>query len=161
MIAQSEQINLQVNAARLARTNAQRMRLLAAARAEKLERELKDAAEAGLRTEISRGIVARDRLRALANRKRAARYAGIAAFGMVLCAATLGMGWAPAQNAAVHVAASPAPVLNAEPGDPLRLALRRASLERFPATVCSPWNNSPGYRLQMPSAFLDRPVKPV
>ena len=54
MNAQSEEMARQVHAARLARVNIQRMRLLAAKRAEKLERELKDAAESGLRSEISR-----------------------------------------------------------------------------------------------------------
>lgn len=139
MNAQSEEMARQVHAARLARVNIQRMRLLAAQRAEKLELQLKQAAQAGLKTEISRGILARDGLRAIANRPanppamppvkvpvnhaRAARYAGIAAFGVVLCAATLGMGWVPMQTAAVHAAAAPASVLNAAPGEPLRLAL--------------------------------------
>jgi hypothetical protein len=88
------------------------MRLLAAQRAEKLERELKDAAETGLRAEVSRGVVARARLQTV-KRKRVARYAAIAAFGAVICAASLGMGWAPVQQA---------PVLAPVPGDQLKLA---------------------------------------
>lgn len=135
MNAQSEEMARQVHAARLARVNIQRMRLLAAQRAEKLERQLKQVAQAGLKAEISRAILARDGLRAIANppamppvklpvnRARAARYAGIAAFGAVLCTAILGIGWVPMQTAAVHAAAAPASVLNAAPGEPLRLAL--------------------------------------
>jgi len=131
MSAQSEQVELQVSAARLARSNAQRMRMLAAERAEKLERQLQAAAVAGLKAEISRGIVARNGLRAVADlrvsrqadplasppahRTRAAGYAA-AAFGLFLGAAALGMGWVPSQNAAV-------PVLAGVPGEPLRLAL--------------------------------------
>jgi len=114
MNAQSEETARQMHAARLARVNMQRMRLLAAQRAEKLERELKDAAETGLRAEISRAVVARSQLRTVAKRKRGARYAAIAAFGAVICAASLGMGWAPVQQA---------PVLAPVPGDQLKLAL--------------------------------------
>lgn len=113
MNAQSEETARQMHAARLARVNMQRMRLLAAQRAEKLERELKDAAETGLRAEVSRGVVARARLQTV-KRKRGARYAAIAAFGAVICAASLGMGWAPVQQA---------PVLAPVPGDQLKLAL--------------------------------------
>ena len=113
MNAQSEETARQMHAARLARVNMQRMRLLAAQRAEKLERELKDAAETGLRAEISRAVVARARLQTV-KRKRGARYAAIAAFGAVICAASLGMGWAPVQQA---------PVLAPVPGDQLKLAL--------------------------------------
>ena len=114
MNAQSEETARQMHAARLARVNMQRMRLLAAQRAEKLERELKDAAETGLRAEISRTVVARAQLQTVVKRKRAAGYAAIAAFGAVVCAASLGMGWAPVQQA---------PVLAAVPGDQLKLAL--------------------------------------
>ena len=110
---QSEEMARQMHAARLARVNMQRMRLLAAQRAEKLERELKEAAETGLKSEISRAVVARARLQTIARRKRAGRYAAIAAFGAVICAASLGMGWAPAQQA---------PVLATVPGDQLKLA---------------------------------------
>jgi hypothetical protein len=114
----------ELHAARLARVNIQRMRLLAAKRAEKLERELKAAAESGLRSEISRGIGARSRLEAVVKRKRAARYAGVGAFAMVLCAATLGLAWNPAQIAAVAgQMGSQSPALAAQPGDQLKLAL--------------------------------------
>jgi len=114
MNAQSEETARQMHAARLARVNMQKMRLLAAQRAEKLERELKDAAETGLKSEISRAVVARTQLQTIAKRKRAARYGAIAAFGAVICAASLGMGWAPEQQV---------PVLTTVPGDQLKLAL--------------------------------------
>jgi len=52
-------------------------------------------------------------IQSVARRKRAAGYAAIAAFGAVVCAASLGMGWAPVQQA---------PVLAAVPGDQLKLA---------------------------------------
>jgi hypothetical protein len=124
MNAQSEEMAREVHAARLARVNIQRMRLLAAQRAERLERELKTAAEIGLRAEISRGVEARSRLQTVAKRKRAARYAGVGAFAAVLCAATLGLAWNPALTAAVPgPTASHAPVLTATPGDRLKLAL--------------------------------------
>ena len=124
MNAQSEEMARQVHAARLARVNIQRMRLLAAQRAEKLERELKAVAEIGLKAEISRGLDARARLRAVVKRKRAARYAGVGAFGLMLCAATLGMAWGPAQTTAGPIpVASHAPVLAAAPGDRLNLVL--------------------------------------
>ncbi len=125
MNAQSEEMARQVHAARLARVNIQRMRQLAAQRAEKLERELKAAAESGLRTEISRGIDARSRLHNMAKRKRkrAARYAGIGGFAMMLCAATLGLAWSPTQTAAIPGQSAQVPVLAAQPGDPLKLAL--------------------------------------
>jgi hypothetical protein len=112
--AQSEEMARQMHAARLARVNMQRMRLLAAQRAQELERKLKDAAESGLRAEITRAVVARSSLQTVARRKRVARYAAVAAFGAVICAASLGMGWAPVQQA---------PVLAEVPGDRLKLAL--------------------------------------
>ena len=124
MNAQSEEMARQVHAARVARVNIQRMRLLAAKRAEKLERELKAAAESGLRAEISRGIDTRSRLQTVVKRRRAARYAGVGAFALMLCAATLGLAWNPIQTAPVTgPMASQAPVLAAQPGDGLKLAL--------------------------------------
>ena len=114
MNAQSEETARQMHAARLARVNMQKMRLLAAQRAEKLERELKAAAESGLRAEISRALIARSQLQTVAKRGRVSRYAAMAAFGAVICAASLGMGWAPVQQA---------PVLATVPGDQLKLAL--------------------------------------
>jgi len=123
MKAQSEEMARQLHAARLARVNIQRMRLLAAKRAEKLERELKDAAESGLRSEISRALTARTSLQAVTRRKRATRYAGIGAFSLMLCAATLGLGWGPTQAVVAAGHASPkAPVLATDPGDRLKLA---------------------------------------
>ena len=124
MNAQTEEMARQVHAARVARVNIQRMRLLAAKRAEKLEGELKAAAESGLRTEISRGIDTRSRLQAVVKRKRAARYAGVGAFVLMLCAATLGLAWNPTQTVAISRQMElHAPVLAAQPGDQLKLAL--------------------------------------
>ena len=124
MNAQSEEMARQVHAVRLARVNIQRMRLLAAKRAEKLERELTAAAQSGLGKEISRGLDARTRLQAVAKRKRVARYAGAGAFALLLCVATLGLAWKSAPTASVRdQLASQAPVLSAQPGDPLKLAL--------------------------------------
>lgn len=124
MNAQTEETARELHAARLARVNIQKMRLLAAKRAEKLERELKAAAQNGLNAEISRGMEARSRLQSVARRKRTARYAGVGAFALMLCAATLGLAWNPAQTAAVSgPAASQASVLAARPGDRLKLAL--------------------------------------
>ena len=124
MIAQSEEMARQVRAARVARVNIQRMRLLAAKRAEKLERELKAAAESGLRTEISRGMDARSRLQSVAKRKRAARYSAAGAFALMLCAATVGLAWNPALPAGVpDQSASQVSVLAPQPGDRLKLAL--------------------------------------
>ncbi len=124
MNAQSEEMARQVHAARLARVNIQRMRLLAAKRAEKLERELKAAAEDGLKVEISRGIDARARLETVVRHKRAARYAGVGAFALMLCAATIGLAWNPTQTAALpDQRTSQAPVLAAQTGDQLKLAL--------------------------------------
>ena len=123
MNTKAEQLVQRVQAARLARLSAQRMRLLAAERAEKLERELKRAAESGLKAEISRTLEARGRLRKSVKRKSALRYSGIAAFGLLLGVAALGMGWAPSQNAAVPgPLAFQSPVLVAAPGDRLKLA---------------------------------------
>ncbi len=123
MEAQAEELTQRVRAARADRLHAQRMRLLAAERAEKLERELKNAAESGLRAEISRTLDARARLQAASKRQSAARYSAIAAFGLLLGVATLGMGWAPLQNAAAPGRpALQAPVLAAAPGDRLQLA---------------------------------------
>jgi hypothetical protein len=124
MNAQSEEMARQLHAARHARVNSQRMRLLAAKRAEKLERELMAVTESGLRVEISRGIDARAGLQAVVRRKRSARYAAVGAFALMLCAATLGLAWNPAQTAAVpDQSVSQAPVLVAQPGDRLKLAL--------------------------------------
>jgi hypothetical protein len=124
MQVQTNEFARQVHAARLARVNIQRMRVLAAKRAEKLERELKAAAESGLRVEISRGLDARSRLQAVAMRKRAARYAGAGAFALLLGAASLGLAWNPEPSAAAHErVTAQTPVLAAQPGEPLKLAL--------------------------------------
>jgi len=116
-------LSRRLHAARLARLSAQKTRLLALERAEKLERELKQAAESGLRAEISRSLEARARLHGVAKRKSAARYSAIAAFGLLLGVAALGIGWAPLQNAAASAQLNlQAPVLAAAPGDRLKLA---------------------------------------
>jgi hypothetical protein len=112
MGTQSEQINLRVHAARQARINAQRMRVLAAERAEILERRLKDAADAGLRQEVLRGIAARAGLHSAAAAKNADTRAATPA-AIPIRAGTL----------AAHAAGAPAPVVGAAPGEPLRLAL--------------------------------------
>ena len=123
MNSQTEEMARQVHAARVARVNIQRMRLLAAQRAEKLERELKSAAETGLRSEIIRAMVARTSLQAVPRRKRTARYAGIGAFSLMLCAATLGLVWVPTQGVVASGHTAPkAPILAAQPGDRLKLA---------------------------------------
>ncbi len=127
MDAQAEELTQRVDAARKARLHAQRMRRIAAERAEKLERELKQAAESGLRTEISRTLAARTRLQATVTsvkRRSIARYSAIAAFGLLLGVAGLGMGWMPLQNAPVASQSDlSAPVLVAAPGDRLQLEL--------------------------------------
>ncbi len=127
MDAQAEESTQRVDAARNARLHAQRMRQLAAERAEKLERALKQAAESGLKAEISRTLAARARLQAAVTpvkRKSIARCSAIAAFGLLLGVAGLGMGWVPLQNASVASQSDlSAPVLVAAPGDRLQLAL--------------------------------------
>jgi len=124
MEATEKELALRVQAARLARQSAQRMRLLAAERAEKLERELKHAADAGLRAEILRTLAARGRpLATVKRRSSAPRFSGIAALGLLLGVAALGMGSVSSQNAAVPgpLYLQP-PVLIAAPGDRLQLA---------------------------------------
>lgn len=123
MNAQAEELAQRVQAARLARQNAQRVRLLAAERAEKLERELAHAAESGLQVEIARTINARGRLRTASKRKSTARNFGIAALGALLGVASLGIGLAESKKVAVPgQSALQAPSLVAAPGDRLNLA---------------------------------------
>jgi len=123
MSEREEDLSRRLHAARAARLSAQRTRLLALERADKLERELKIAAESGLRTEISRSLEARASLQSVAKRKSASRYSAFAAFALLLGVATLGIGWAPSQNAAEHgPLALQAPVLADAPGDRLKLA---------------------------------------
>lgn len=99
------------------------MRVLAAERAEKLERELKRAAEAGLKVEISRTLEARGKLQAAAKRKSTVRYSGIAALGVLLGIASLGMGLTHSQKLAVPArSALETPMLDGAPGDRLKLA---------------------------------------
>ena len=123
MNAQSEELAQRVQAARRSRQHVQKMRLLAAQRAEKLEYQLKHAAESGLRAEIARTLDARGRLQVASKRKPAARLIGIAAFGLLLGAASLGLGLADSKNAAVRGKPDlQAPVLVAAPEDRLKLA---------------------------------------
>jgi hypothetical protein len=113
-----------VQAARLARLNAQKMRQLAAERAERLERELKDAAESGLRTEISRSLDARTRLQAAAKHKPNARYTRVAALAVLLGVATAGLAMVSMHKAdAPAPAARQTPLLDSVPGDQLKLSL--------------------------------------
>jgi len=103
------------------------MRLLAAQRVEKLERELKDAAESGLKEEIVRAGETRARLQAVvqavAKRKSAKRVSGIAALALLLATGTAVLAWFGTQNAAATApAARHAPVLGSAPGEPLTLA---------------------------------------
>jgi sensor c-di-GMP phosphodiesterase-like protein len=112
-----------VQAARQARQNAQRIRLLAAERAERLELQLKDVAESGARTEISRTIAVRARLQA-EKRKRTARFASVAALGLLFGAATSGLALVATQRAeAPTLEMQRASPLGAVPGDKLVLAL--------------------------------------
>jgi len=122
MNVQSTELVHRVRIARVARLSSQKMRLLAAERAEKLERELQAAADSGVRAEISRGLAARAQLR-MANRKRAVRHAGIAALGLLLGAATSGLALVATRHAdAPSTLTWLAPVPAATPGDGLKLA---------------------------------------
>jgi hypothetical protein len=121
--AEQDQTSPQVQAARQARQNAQRIRLLAAERAERLELQLKDVAESGARTEISRTIAVRARLQA-EKRKRTARFASVAALGLLFGAATSGLALVATQRAeAPTLEMQRASPLGAVPGDKLVLAL--------------------------------------
>ena len=123
MNPQSEELARRMHAARLARVNVQRMRLLAAQRVEQLERELKEAAEAGLRAEISRSLEARARLQATVKPKSTTRISGIAALALVLAAGTAGLAWFSTQNDAnARQTVRQAPLLGDAPGDRLQLA---------------------------------------
>jgi hypothetical protein len=140
----------QLQDARRARQNAQKMRLLAAARAARLESQLKDAAEAGMRAEMLRRLTARRRL--LAVRKVAAetlaecrselnannvpaagratrgagkpivRYSGAAAIGLLVGAAVSALAPFAAVLPGSEKAAAQPSVLLAAPGDGLKLA---------------------------------------
>jgi len=123
MDAKVEELSQRVRTARAARLRAQRMRLLAAKRAEKLERELTSAAESGVKVEISRALEARGRHQASIRRRSVARYLGVAAFGLLVGIVVLGAGRERMHEAAVPPQIeSQAPVLQAAPGDRLRLA---------------------------------------
>jgi hypothetical protein len=140
----------QLQDARRARQNAQKMRLLAAERAARLESQLKDAAAAGMRAEMLRRLAARRRL--LAVRKVAAetlaecrselnannvpaavratrgagkpivRYSGAAAIGLLVGAAVSALAPFAADLSGSEKAAAQRSVLLAAPGDGLKLA---------------------------------------
>ena len=76
----------------------------------------------GIKAEISRGIVARARLQA-EKRKRSMRYAGVAALGLLLGAATSGSALVVTQHFedSGHALADASPLAPA-PGDKLNLA---------------------------------------
>ena len=123
MSEQEEELSRRLHAARAARLSAQKTRLLALERAEKLERELREAAETGVKAQIIRSLAARAELRALARRKSAGRIFATAALALVLASATAGLAWFGTQNAiATAPNARQTPVLGVATGDALTLA---------------------------------------
>ena len=139
--------------AQCARQNAQRMRLLAAQRAEQLEQALKNAVEIGARVEISRALAARRRLQVVekiatesrtlrhaeqdegvravpADRITAAsagafagRYCVVGVLGLLIGAAIAALAPLAADLAGAADYSARAPVLRAVPGDRLSLTL--------------------------------------
>ena len=107
--------------AQIVRRNAQRVRALAAERAERLELQLKESAYASVKADIARSIDARSRLRA-AKRAAVLRMFAAGVLGLTLGTATSGIAWMTASGPATGTAVA-APVLVAAPGDGLRLAL--------------------------------------
>jgi hypothetical protein len=123
MNAQAEELAQRIRAARIARVTVQRMRLLAAQRAEKLERDLAQAAETDVKAQIIRTQAARAQLQTVVRRKSVKRASGIAALALVLATGTAGLAWFGTQNAAATgQSARHAPVLGSMPGEPLKLA---------------------------------------
>src|SRR5437868_1787188 len=88
-----EELSRRLHAARLARLAAQKTRLLALERAEKLERDLKQVAETGVKAQIFRTLAARSELQTVVKRQRVARYARATALGLMLCGASSGLAW--------------------------------------------------------------------
>jgi uncharacterized membrane protein YgdD (TMEM256/DUF423 family) len=121
MSHQEEELSRRLHAARVARLSAQKTRLLALERAEKLERELKAAADTGVQEQIYRTLAARSQLQAVVKRQRVARYARIAALGLTLF--TGGLAWMTLQNSEVSAqTAREAPLPGIATGDRLKLA---------------------------------------
>jgi hypothetical protein len=118
----ADQPTPQLQAALQSRQSAQRMRQLATGRAERLELKLKEAAESGVRVEISRTLAIRARLQT-EKRKLAARFASVAALGILLGAATSGLALVAAQRTdAPGLALEQTSPLRNAPGDKLNLA---------------------------------------
>ena len=134
---------------RRARQNAQRKRLLAAERAARLESQLRDAAETGMRAEIARSLAARRRLLAVQKvaaktqataraelgstdspaacsaqpiaRKAFARYSGAAAMGLLVGAVVTALTPYAADLSRFQERAAQFTVLPGAPGDGLKL----------------------------------------
>jgi hypothetical protein len=123
MSEQEEELSRRLHAARVARLSAQKTRLLALKRAEKLERELKQVAETGVKAQIYRTLAARAQLQETVKRRRVARYARITALGLMLCGATSGLAWIAMHDAvASGQSAHEPPLLGITSGDRLSLA---------------------------------------
>ena len=123
MSDQEEELSRRLHAARTARLSAQKTRLLALERAEKLERELKETADIGVKAQIYRTLAARSELQTVVKRQRVARYARITALGLMLCGATSGMAWLALQNSLASTeSAREAPLPGIASGDRLSLS---------------------------------------
>ncbi len=97
--------------------------MLALERAEKLERDLKEVAETGVKAQIFRTLAARTQLQAVVKRERVARYARITALGLMLCGASSGLAWMAMHDAAASgQTAREGPLLGVTSGDRLTLA---------------------------------------
>ena len=122
MSDQEEELSRRLHAARTARLSAQKTRLLALERAEKLERELKDAADIGVKAQIFRTLAARSELQTVVKHQRVARYARMSVLGLVLCGATSGLAWYALQNSVASAeSAREAPLPGITSGDRLSL----------------------------------------
>ena len=125
--------------ARRVRLLAERGRRLAVELATRLEGELREAAEAGMRAELARRLELKRRLLAVrkvtAETQRAlhsglrparepwARYGVATVLGLLLGIAAVALAPFAADASGARAAGEPAPVLRAGPGDGLRLAL--------------------------------------
>jgi len=118
-----EELSRRLHAARVARLSAQKTRLLALERAEKLERELREVAETGVKAQIYRSLAARAELQKVVKRHRIARFARITTLGLMLCGATSGLAWVAMHDAAASgQSAHEPPLLGTTSGDRLSLA---------------------------------------
>ena len=123
MSDQEEELSRRLHAARLARLSAQKTRLLALERAEKLERDLKEVAETGVKAQIFRTLAARTQLQTVVKRQSVARFARITALGLMLCGASSGLAWMAMHDAAASgQTAREVPLLGVTSGDRLTLA---------------------------------------